>query len=661
MVGATCVEASLCGDGVIQAGAGEECDGTNLDGSTCEDQGFYGGTLTCDASCIIDLSGCAGACGDGEVQPAQEDCDGSDLDGETCASLSFDSGILSCDSSCGFDTSACVGPTCGNGTIEGAETCDDGNTQGTDGCDATCQVEAGFECTGEPSICTLLCGNGQIDAGEACDSTDFGSATCADFGYYGGTLTCAATCDASDQTACVGYCGDGVANGTEACDATDFGSETCQTYDFYSGSLSCTAACDQVLTTGCSETCGDGVVNGPEECDTTDFGSDTCADFGYYGGTLTCAATCDASDQTACVGYCGDGVVNGTEVCDDGNPTSGDGCDATCLVEDGWGCEGEPSVCYLNPGSGEVIITEILYDASAFGEPAGEWLEVQNVSSATVVLNGCIITDTEGEFEIDSLLLPPGAFAVFAHTDNSGVTGWTPDFVYGAIMTGSFILANTGDDITLQCPDGMGGDVTVDDVTYGNSSPFPSQQAGYAISLDPLIQSSGDNDHGGHWCHAADVYGGGEYGTPGAENPLCDDTIDWCRLQWPASVNTTVGTPFTVFARVYEAGITDETDTTDPSDAIVAEIGYAPDGSDPVTEAGAWTWVPANPNAGYDGTAAGEPNNDEYQTDIAINTPGTWDYAARFSRDGGVTWLYCDLDDSSNGYQISQAGDAVVN
>ena len=54
----------------------------------------------------------------------------------------------------------CDVQTCGNGIIETtfsfAEECDDGNTVNGDGCSSTCTVESGFECTGEPSVCTVL-------------------------------------------------------------------------------------------------------------------------------------------------------------------------------------------------------------------------------------------------------------------------------------------------------------------------------------------------------------------------------------------------------------------------------------------------------------------------------------------------------------------------
>lgn len=44
-------------------------------------------------------------------------------------------------------------------------------------------------------------------------------------------------------------------------------------------------------------------------------------------------------------GFCGDGFVDGPEVCDDANIAPGDGCDASCQVEPGWECTGEPSAC----------------------------------------------------------------------------------------------------------------------------------------------------------------------------------------------------------------------------------------------------------------------------------------------------------------------------
>ena len=42
---------------------------------------------------------------------------------------------------------------CGDGTVVGSETRDDAGTTPGDGCDASCQTETGWLCTGEPSVC----------------------------------------------------------------------------------------------------------------------------------------------------------------------------------------------------------------------------------------------------------------------------------------------------------------------------------------------------------------------------------------------------------------------------------------------------------------------------------------------------------------------------
>ena len=43
---------------------------------------------------------------------------------------------------------------CGDGIQAGTEVCDDGNTISGDGCDSTCNVEAGMECWGNGAVTT---------------------------------------------------------------------------------------------------------------------------------------------------------------------------------------------------------------------------------------------------------------------------------------------------------------------------------------------------------------------------------------------------------------------------------------------------------------------------------------------------------------------------
>lgn len=51
-----------------------------------------------------------------------------------------------------LDATAC-GTVCGDGMVAGTEECDDGGTADGDGCSSLCQVEPGFTCPGEPSVC----------------------------------------------------------------------------------------------------------------------------------------------------------------------------------------------------------------------------------------------------------------------------------------------------------------------------------------------------------------------------------------------------------------------------------------------------------------------------------------------------------------------------
>ncbi len=60
---------------------------------------------------------------------------------------------------------------CSNGIIEGTESCDDGNLANNDGCSNVCAIEAGYSCSGQPSMCSqdAVCGNGILETGEECD------------------------------------------------------------------------------------------------------------------------------------------------------------------------------------------------------------------------------------------------------------------------------------------------------------------------------------------------------------------------------------------------------------------------------------------------------------------------------------------------------------
>ncbi|MBN2193881.1 MAG: DUF4215 domain-containing protein [Polyangiaceae bacterium] len=198
--GATqCVSAGTCGDGILEAASGEQCDDGNQasrDGCTQDCQVEPG------HECAGEGEGsCVSICGDGMVV-GDEECD----EGE-------DNGADLCSPDCRF-----VVPDCGNTVvdIESGEQCDDGNRVSGDGCSASCLIEPHYVCPtpGEPCAWTQVCGDGLVDGSEACDDAN----TADDDG-------CAADCRSIQPgytcvagQPCETECGDGVVAGDEECD-----------------------------------------------------------------------------------------------------------------------------------------------------------------------------------------------------------------------------------------------------------------------------------------------------------------------------------------------------------------------------------------------------------------------------------------------------------
>ncbi|MEZ4299719.1 MAG: DUF4215 domain-containing protein [Polyangiaceae bacterium] len=100
-----------------------------------------------------------------------------------------------------------------------------------------------------------------------------------------------------------------------------------------------------VLTCACS------LINAPAEIDTGTGGGGTGGTGGTGGETTTTPTTTEPES------VCGDGKLTGAEACDDDNTTPGDGCSATCTVEDGFECTNamqELSICQKICGNGTV-------------------------------------------------------------------------------------------------------------------------------------------------------------------------------------------------------------------------------------------------------------------------------------------------------------------
>jgi hypothetical protein len=352
-----------CGNGVIDSG--EQCDGNNFNGQTCQGQGFDAGTLGCSSYCNLVTTGCSvnpvNNCGNGVINSGEQ-CDGSNLNGQTCVSRGFASGTLSCGNSCLFVTSGCNSnpqtpppATCGNGAIDSGEQCDGNNFAGQ-----TC-ASRGFD-TGALgcSSCSLVtsgcydspvntCGNGVIDSGEQCDGNNLNSLDCTDFGHDSGTLTCGGGCN-YDFSACsgdesetnVGYRNEGQyfdggwypqKESGESCD-NDFEcvGNYCKEGECLDAGLWERFLSWLSIFFGGDENCGNGAIDSGEQCDGSNLNGQTCVGQGYDAGELSCADDCsldvDMCENNVGPTICGDGLVSPSEDCDCG-------MSLTCGAENG--------------------------------------------------------------------------------------------------------------------------------------------------------------------------------------------------------------------------------------------------------------------------------------------------------------------------------------
>ena len=130
-----------------------------------------------------------------------------------------------------------------------------------------------------------------------------------------------------EGTLCKPYCGDSEIQGDEFCD----------------GYANCPFP--KECSADCKACCGDGFTTPPEECDDGNTancdgckGDCTRPDKVCGDGIKECGEQCEPPGTSTCnyqckVLICGDGRITPPETCDDGNIVSGDGCSATCYIE----------------------------------------------------------------------------------------------------------------------------------------------------------------------------------------------------------------------------------------------------------------------------------------------------------------------------------------
>ena len=111
--------------------------------------------------------------------------------------------------------------------------------------------------------------------------------------------------------------------------------------------------------------------------------------------------------------------------------------------------------------------------------------------------------------------------------------------------------------------------------------------------------------------------------------------IGWANLQWPPSMNHTISVVDRTDTAYGQVWIDGETSKPGPTESLIAQLGFGPDGSNPAGNP-AWMWV----DAGFNVDAG---NNDEFMASMLPEAIGNYDYLYRYSTTNGRDWLYADL------------------
>lgn len=163
----------------------------------------------------------------------------------------------------------------------------------------------------------------------------------------------------------------------------------------------------------------------------------------------------------------------------------------------------------LRPFPGDLLFTELMPNAGAVSDAAGEWVEV--LALRDVDLNGLELrNEGSGRSRLSAkacLRLPRGAHAVLARSADPLQNGG----VESVLATFTFPLANSG----ARAVELRLGEILLDRASYTTSLP------GVSLQLDPTRHDRRHEPES--WCLTAEdqLFGSGDRGTPGAANAGC--------------------------------------------------------------------------------------------------------------------------------------------
>ncbi len=218
---------------------------------------------------------------------------------------------------------------CGNGAIEAGETCDDMNGAPGDGCSDSCTIEAGYTCTGSPSVCTISAPNSTC----ATATPVTANITLPGDTRIGGPAYTGTGCTSSGGGLGVWYALTIPAyTSVHAVETPVAGDLVMQVVDSC-GAMACSQRADDPETLD--------IVNATGAPITRNVFINA-----FSAGGLGNAFNVTFTYVPA---ICGNGTREPAESCDDNNMATGDGCSDHCQIEAGYRCTGTPSVCTRLP------------------------------------------------------------------------------------------------------------------------------------------------------------------------------------------------------------------------------------------------------------------------------------------------------------------------
>ena len=191
---------------------------------------------------------------------------------------------------------------------------------------------------------------------------------------------------------------------------------------------------------------------------------------------------------------------------DSGLDTTGVDTTDDAASEDGASKATSDATPAILPVAGDLVIDELLIN------PAGtdtnrEWIEVANVSAATLDLHQLHVADAAGDVAVDAGVLAPGGLLVLGQSLDPTKNGGAPI----AVSFGNVISLNNGGDSISVCLGPCAGGVVLDQVVW--TADLGAAYDGHAAIVGALP---------GQFCPADQPYGdAGSFGSPGMVNPPC--------------------------------------------------------------------------------------------------------------------------------------------